>query len=127
MTRLSALFAFIMAMPTLAFADICNDINDIANGWNEVANLVEEYGTDEPLTRNEEHELMSLLAALRDGTEALVYLLHNEGDSLEVRMGDDLADGMDGVYDAVFDEELVDSMDDVVDALDDVVDYCDSY
>lgn len=127
MIRSTAVLTLVLALPGLAFADICDDINEVANGWNDVANLINEFGVEAPLTRSEERELSTLMSSLRDGSEALVYLLHNEGDSREQRLGDQLADALDDVYDSGYEGELIDSMDEVVDTMDDVVDYCDRY
>lgn len=127
MKIISRLWLITLLVPMAANADICDDINDVANGWNDVANLVEEYGSDQPLTRAEERQLTDLVVALREGSEALVYLLRTQGDDYEVRLGADLADSLDDVYGARHDITLVDSIDDVVDTMDAVVDYCDEY
>ena len=58
MKGMRVLLAATLLLPAFANADICDDINDVANGWNAIANLVELYG--EAIVQEDIDRLQSL-------------------------------------------------------------------
>lgn len=119
--------ALLALTPAAVHADICDDINDIAEGWNAIANALEE-------TAGEDLEDLDLDRLRRDvndllpGTQTLGEYLVDEGNAGEQDLGNDLLDAIDELFDVETDDYaayLVDRIDDVVDSLDATVDYCD--
>ncbi len=117
-------FALILAAPFAAGADICEDINDMADGWNEMANAIDE-AADEGFTRREEREADEAIEEAFVATQEFADLLEDEGNNREQRLGRQLNRALDQLDRADFIEGIIDTMDGVVDALDDITDYCD--
>ncbi len=117
-------FLLTLAAPLTTYADICDDINDMADGWNEMADGVEDVDLYE-LTRREIREIDDAIGMASEATQEFAELLQDEGSRRERRLGRELEDALDYLYEAEHIEETVDSMDLVVDALDDITDYCD--
>lgn len=114
----------VVAMPLTASADVCDDVNDIANSWNDMANAVNELDLDYISVREAE-EIDAAIEAAWDYTVAFADMLEDYGDVTEERLGMRLNRALDYLYDAEGINETVDAMDSVVDVLDSVVDYCD--
>lgn len=117
----------LLLAPVAALADVCNDINDVANGWNAIANALEDSG-DDGLEDLDLDLLRRDVDALLPGTEKLGEVLIDEGNADEQELGNDLLDSIDDLYDVETDDYasyLVDRIDGVVDVLDATVDYCD--
>lgn len=120
------LLALLILAPA-AHADICDDINDIANGWNEIANALEE-DAGEGLEDLDLNRLRRDVDDLLPGTESFGEFLVAEGDARERQLGNNLLDSIEDLYDVDTDDYasyLVDRIDDIVDDLDDTVDFCD--
>ena len=123
---LSSLLVFAWA-PSPASADLCDTINDLANDWNEVANLLEQDAGEDVGdldVRRLERDVDTLLKPTEDLGDALIDL----GNADEEELGEDLLDMTDELYDVDGDDMaayLVDRIDDIVDTIDEVVDYCD--
>ena len=112
--------------PTVVLADVCEDINYIANGWNEMANAL--HNTDlSQITEAEAAEVDAAITEAYGATEEFAILLETEGSADEIDLGSDLRYALvtlwntqDGTL-----EDTVWAMDEVVDALDNITDYCD--
>jgi len=108
--------------------NICEDINAVSNGWNAVANALEEAAGDD-LGDLDVESLASVVNELLEPTGLLGEVLAEEGDEGEQELGEDLLDIIDEMLEVDGDdlaEYLVDVIDDLVDTLDEVVDYCDA-
>jgi hypothetical protein len=108
-------------------ADICNDINDLSNGWNAIANALEQ-NADEDVGDLDVAALERDVNALLGPTERLGEALVDLGNRDEEDLGNDLLDVVDDLVDVDGNDlaaYLVDVIDDLVTTLDDVVDYCD--
>ena len=120
------LLALLILAPA-AHADVCDDVNDIANGWNEIANALEE-DAGEGLEDLDLDRLRRDVDDLLPGTESFGEFLVAEGDARERQLGNNLLDSIEDLYDVDTDDYasyLVDRIDDIVDDLDDTVDFCD--
>ncbi len=105
---------------------ICEDINDVSNGWNAIANALEENAEDD-LEDLDVERLVADVNELLEATELLGEALVDIGNEDEEELGGDLLDVIDDLYDVEEDDMaayLVDIIDDIVDALDAIVDYC---
>ena len=120
------LLALLILAPA-AHADVCDDVNDIANGWNEIANALEE-DAGEGLEDLDLDRLRRDVDDLLPGTESFGEFLVAEGDARERQLGNNLLDSIEDLYDVDTDDYasyLVDRIDDIVDDLDDTADFCD--
>ena len=126
--RIVGLALLLCWMPaSAAMADICNDVNDLANSWNHIANLLEE-DAGEDVGDLDVERLERDINNLLGPTEAFGQALIDEGNADEEDLGNDLLDTTDDLRDVDgYDETayLVDRIDDIVNTLDEVVDYCD--
>ena len=125
--RLTLLLA-LLALATAAHADVCDDINDIADGWNAIAEALED-DAEEGLEDLDLNRLRRDIDALLPGTESFGEYLVEEGNAREQELGNDLLDSIEDVYDVETDDYasyMVDRIDDIVDSLDETVDFCDA-
>ena len=125
--RSSLLLALLLLAPATLHADICDDINDIANAWNAIADTLE-VDAEEDLEDLDLDLLRTDVKDLLPGTESFAEYLIDEGNAKEQKLGDNLLDSIEDLYDVETDDYasyLVDRIDDIVDTIDDVVDYCD--
>lgn len=124
-TTLCVLAILTLALPATASANPCDTINDIANGWNNVANLAHENEGD-GFTEEESAIVVDAVFKLTVVTSGLIAAL-NEGNEDTQAMADTLA-----LHFAVLSEltettaEAVVAIDGLVDTLDRVTDYCDA-
>ncbi len=126
--RLVVLAAFCLFLPAAAEAQICDDINTISNGWNAVANALEETA-GEDIGDLDVERLENDVNTLLDPTQFLGEALADEGNEDEQVMGEDLLYVIEDLYDVGGEDlaaHLVDVIDDLVGTLDDIVDYCDA-
>ncbi len=103
---------------------ICEDINEVSNGWNAIANALEENAEDD-LEDLDVESLVDDVNVLLEATELLGEALVEIGNEDEEELGGDLLDVIDDLYEVEGDDMaayLVDIIDDIVDA---IVDYCD--
>lgn len=117
----------VLGAPVVAHADVCNNINDLANDWTEVANLLEETA-GEDVGDLDVPRLERDVNALLEPTEVLGNALVDLGNPDEEEMGNALLGYVDDLYDVDGDDMaayLVDRIDDIVDVMDEIVDYCD--
>ena len=122
------LLALLLLAPVTAHADACDDLNDVANGWNAIANALE-VDADEGIEDLNMGRLRRDVDELLPGTERFGEYLVDEGNADEQDLGNDLLDAIEDLYDVDTDDYasyLVDRIDDIVDILDDTVDYCDA-
>lgn len=126
--RFFAVLVGIMALCAApAMADICNDINDVSNGWAAVANALDNSGEVE-LEDLDIEALEDDVNALLGPTENLGNFLVEEGNEHEEDLGNEILDYVDDLYDTEGDDfvsYLVEIIDDIIGTMDDVVDYCD--
>lgn len=123
---------FMLVGPASAYAatcyppmDICEDINDLSNGWNEIANMLAE---GEEVEDFDAEAFDSAVQTMLEATVLLGAALVEAGNEDEQVLGSNLLDVI-AEADEIGEEELeayiVDILDDLVDALDAIVDYCD--
>ncbi len=127
-TRHTIFLALLVLVPVTVHADVCDDINDIANGWNVIANTLEDAG-DEGLEDLDLDRLNADVNTLLPGTEEFGEYLVEEGNVTEQDLGNDLLDSIEDLYDVETDDYasyMVDRIDDIVDSLDQTVDFCDA-
>ena len=121
-----ALCLFLWTSPG-AFADVCDDIDDLAESWAVIADALEETAGEDVGDLDVprlERDVNRLLAP----TEALAQALIDLGNIDEEEMGGTLLGLVDNLADVTGDDMaayLVDRIDDLTIALDDVIDYCD--
>ncbi len=126
--RLAIITAVCTLLPTAAEAQICDDINTVSNGWNAVANALEET-SGEDIGDLDVSRLENDVNTLLDPTQILGESLVDEGNEDEQVMGEDLLYVIEDLYDVSGEDlaaYLVDVIDDLVFTLDDIVDYCDA-
>ena len=114
-----------LVVAPLAFADICDDVNEVANAWNDVANFVHQYG-DEELPDDAYSELRDAVNELAEGTFVFAEALQEYGDDQEVQLGGQIHDAMGAVYNANGSDEAVYALDNLVEVIDRTTDYCDA-
>ena len=111
-----------------AGAELCDDISTIADGWNAVANALEET-SGEDVGDLDVERLESDVNTLLDPTQTMGEALVEVGNADEVEMGNELLEvvaelhQVDGNDLAVY---MVDVIDALVDTMDDIVAYCDA-
>jgi len=115
----------VLFLPMTALADICDDVNEIANGWNDMANAVHELDL-ESITQKDAEEIDAGIEEAYDATEEFANLLEEHGDAREAKLGRELNRALKILWDAEGIGAIVDAMDVVVDALDNITDYCDA-
>ena len=126
--RLVGLLALLLLATPAAHADICEDVNDLANAWNAVANALEQDASEDVGDLDVER-LENDVNALLDPTQTLGEALIDMGNDTEAEIGNDLLEIVEDMLDVAGDDlasYLVDVIDDLVDTLDGAVDYCDA-
>jgi len=126
--KLCVLTVVLVLAPMTAVADICEDVNDISNGWNELANAIDEMDLA-ALTEADAETIDAGIEEAYDSTETFANLLEDDGNAKEARLGRNLNAALDDLYDTQDSgiDEIVDAMDSVVDVLDEIVDFCDQH
>ncbi|HEX9732833.1 MAG TPA: hypothetical protein VGG06_12710 [Thermoanaerobaculia bacterium] len=126
-SALPLVLVLVILLPATAGAELCDDIDAVADGWAAVADALEETAGEDvgdlDLPRLERD-----VNILLDPTEKLGNALVEFGNADEEALGNDLLDMVDEIHDIDGDDlaaYLVDRIDDLVDTLDDVVAYCD--
>ena len=110
---------------TFGLADICDDINGLADGWNDVSNFVNECEEDEEFTDDELETLEKYVTDLAEGTYGLADALIDVGNQKETRLGTNMRKTMSKLAKADDLDKTVELLDKLVDILDKTVDYCD--
>ena len=121
--KISMIFMLLMLAFTVK-ADICEDINDLANEWNDVANFIDEVG-DAEFTDSELRTLERYVTDLAEDTYILADALIDLGNNRETKLGVNLRKAMQRVADAETTDSMVRNLDSLVDAIDRTTDYCD--
>ncbi len=127
MTRLLLIPALFVFFSTPAKADICDDINDLANAWNEIANFLNEH-EEEGFSEADANQIDKLVNAALQPTQDLGVALTKLGDEEETQLGHELLQYVHELHNRQHGDMvayLVDVIDDITDTLDAVVDYCD--
>ncbi len=126
-TRLFLVPVLFVFFSTPAKADICDDIDDLANAWAEIANFLNEH-EDDGFTEAEANEIDKLVNVALQPTQDLGEALTKLGDDAEVQLGHELLQYVHELHNRQHGDlvaYLVDVMDDITGTLDAVVDYCD--
>lgn len=115
-----------LSSPAVA-QNLCDDIDTVANGWNELANFMAENGAD-GFSAEEADSLDALMDMVDEPSRVLAMALIEVGNPQEQELGERLRNFLDelGVRergDRV--DYLVALIDDIVDTIDAIVDYCD--
>lgn len=113
-------------VPSLVLASICDDINYIANGWNEMANIIHSADVDQ-LSDADLNAVDQGITEAYDGTTQFATALVDYGNADEVALGENLTYALEDLWNTQGGtvEELIYAMDGVVDSLDHITDYCD--
>jgi hypothetical protein len=119
----------LLSLPQSAQAEeICDLINDVANGWNDMANLLDADDADS-YTDSDFEAIGEALGALTESSATLAGLLQGAGDDYQVALGEDLEKVILTFADKVDSgnvQYLADSIDGITDAMDRVTDDCDA-
>jgi hypothetical protein len=119
----------LLSLPQSAQAEeICDLINDVANGWNDMANLLDADDADS-YTDSDFEAIGEALGALTESSATLAGLLQGAGDDYQVALGEDLEKVILTFADKVDSgnvQYLADSIDGTTDAMDRVTDDCDA-
>ena len=110
-----------------ALADVCDNIDDLADGWAAIADALEADAGEE-IEDLDVDRLERDVETLLPWTEGLGEDLADFGNLQEEEMGEDLLDVVDELREVEIDDYaayLVDRIDDIVDCMDHIVDYCD--
>jgi hypothetical protein len=117
----------LLSLPQSAQAEeICDLINDVANGWNDMANLLDADDADS-YTDSDFEAIGEALGALTESSATLAGLLQGAGDDYQVALGEDLEKVILTFADKVDSgnvQYLADSIDGITDAMDRVTDDC---
>ena len=119
--RIGIFAFFLFGFATPAFADECDDINELANAWNEVSNLVAEYGDD--LDDEELKALDEAVETLAEATGLLSGFLAESGNAEAVALSKELDTKFELLMNADA-SNVVKRLDTFVDTLDKVTDLC---
>lgn len=110
---------------SLAAASVCDDINDIADGWNEMAEGIYQLDID-ALTMAEAEAIDQSVNDAANTTYQFANDLIASGDSQSMEYGQHLSNDLDAVMQAPGLDELGHAIDLTVDTLDELVDICDA-
>ena len=121
---LKRLLFLILVAPSLMAYDICEEINSLANDWNEVANFIDEFG-DEPLTDRDFRTLENYVTELAVDTYELADALIDLGNNKETRLGTSIRKSLASLQQANDTDSAVRHLDRLVDSIDRTTDYCD--
>jgi hypothetical protein len=121
--------AILFALPlSVSAAEICEDVNDISNGWNELANLIDQTQGD-GFSEEEVGEIDSAVGDMTEGTATLAGLLQGAGNADQQALGNEL-EGVLTEFAGLTGEAEVDYavsvIDQVTSTLDAVTDDCDA-
>ena len=123
-TRLCMLILISM-LAIAAHADICEDINSLANDWNDVANFVDDIRDNDYFTDRELDILERYVTELAEDTYFLADALIDLGNNRETKLGVAMRKTMSQLADARDQDEMVRLLDKLVDIIDRTTDYCD--
>jgi hypothetical protein len=122
-------FAFVLAVPMAApAAEICEMVNDVANSWNDMANLLDSAEAD-GFSDADYQQIGEALGALTEGSATLAGALQGAGNADQVALGEELEAvlaHMAGKVDSGDIEYLADSVDQITKTMDAVTDDCDA-
>lgn len=122
--------ALLLLLPVCApAAEICEDVNDVSNAWNELANLVNTT-QGEGFTDEEVDAVEAVVAGLTEGSAVLAGLLQGAGNDHQVALGTQLEAVLIQIENLDDEEEvnyIVGAVDSVTATLDAVTDDCDSH
>ncbi|CAM2010878.1 hypothetical protein [Acanthopleuribacter pedis] len=122
--RLMTVFLFLSM--SMAFAgDICEDINDLSNDWNEVANFLGELEENDDFSDRDLRRFEQYVTDLAEDTYILADALIDLGNQRETNLGTTMRKRMAALAEADSLEAAVARMDNLVDSIDRVTDYCD--
>ena len=122
--RLVTVFMFLSM--SMAFAgDICEDINDLSNDWNEVANFLDELEESDEFSDRDLRRFEQYVTDLAEDTYILADALIDLGNQRETNLGTQMRKRMAALADAGSLEAAIERMDNLVDSIDRVTDYCD--
>ncbi len=105
--------------------DICDDINELANVWNDVAIFMNESG-DEQISDSDFRTLQKSIGELADATYSLADALIDLGNDKETKLGANMRKTMTQLANANSKAQVVDLIGKLVDILDETTDYCDN-
>ncbi|MDJ0839238.1 MAG: hypothetical protein QNK37_22160 [Acidobacteriota bacterium] len=124
-TKLLTLVFLCFGALTAQAWDICEDINDLANDWNEVANFVDECHEDDEFTDSEIRILVKYITDLAEDTYLLADALIDLGNQRETRLGTQMRKAMARIAEEEDQDRMVRELDKLVDIIDRTTDYCD--
>ena len=121
---LSVLLICLCALSAQAW-DICDDVNELADDWNEVANFVDECEEDDEITDRELEQLIEYITDLAEDTYGLADALIDLGNKKETKLGTAMRKAMAKIAKEEDQDRLVKQLDKLVDIIDQTTDYCD--
>ncbi len=121
--------AFLFALPlSVAAENVCEDVNAVANLWNDFANMLHESQGD-GFTEGEVHDIADTLGEMAVATGELATLLH-DGNDTQVKLGQQLEAALvefEKLTGEAKADYAVSVTDDLVAAIDVVTDDCDAH
>ncbi|MCB1600860.1 MAG: hypothetical protein R3F18_07490 [Lysobacterales bacterium] len=121
--------ALLLAAPISApAAEICEMVNDVANSWNDIANLLDSDEAD-GFSESDYEQIGEALGALTEGSATLAGALQGAGNADQVALGEELEavlSHMAGKVDSGNIQYLADSIDQITRTMDAVTDDCDA-
>ena len=122
--------ALLLTLPFCASAaEICEDVNDVSNAWNELANLINTT-QGEGFSDDEVAKIEGVVAGMTEGSAVLAGLLQGAGNDHQAALGNQLEavltelENLDGEEEVNY---IVGAVDSVTATLDTVTDDCDSH
>ncbi len=116
----------LMSSSVIFAGNICDDINGLADEWNEVANFLNECEENDRFTDTEMKRFENYVTDLAEDTYILADALIDLGNDRETKLGTNMRKRMAALAEANTLEAAVDRMDELVNSIDDVTDYCDT-
>jgi hypothetical protein len=121
--------ALLLVIPMSASAsDVCEMVNDVANSWNDMANLLDSDEAD-GFSDSDYEDIGEALGALTEGSATLAGVLQGAGDADQVALGEELEEVLShfaGRIDSGNIQYLADSIDQITRTMDAVTDDCDA-
>lgn len=118
----------LLLLPSVAAADICEDIATGADNWAEIADWLDELTADGSVpSQSQAEEIDAAIQGNLEPTLGLIQLLASEGNSEQQRMGRSLERSVNALDQAETFDEIIAALDAITDELDAIVENCDAH
>ena len=117
----------LLLLPSVAAADICDDIAAGADTWAAIADRLDELTAEGVPSPSEAEEVDASIQENLEPTLEVVEFLKGDGNSDQQRLGQSLERSLHALDQATTFDEIIDALDSVTDDLDAIVEDCDAF